>query len=211
MCGRLVHEKFEQLFFSKLEKCPYTLNRESFLSKPRSILSLMSVIEKSKLDACLHGLDSCYVDMSKIGDLGMDQLEIRQKDFFDCLREDRLMTELKKMILDSKKNSGVDRLDAVCVCGSTVRVEPIREVIDEAAREMGTKAMCVKTKRVMRRDVLSVDEAVCQGLVYKMQSCYDMVGNNRYGVNGGETAFVMGEGEIVLNVLPRLSEETRGN
>ena len=39
----------------------------------------------------------------------------------------------------------------------------------------------------------------------------DMVGNNRYGVNVGETAFVMGEGEIVLNVLPRLSEETRGN
>ena len=185
MCGRLVHEKFEQLFFSKLEKCPYTLNRESFLSKPRSILSLMSVIEKSKLDACLHGLDSCYVDMSKIGDLGMDQLGIPQKEFFDCLREDRLMTELKKMILDSKKYSGVDRLDAVCVCGSTVRVEPIREVIDEAAREMRTKAMCVKMKRIMRRDVLSVDEAVCQGLVYKMQSCYDMVGNNRYGVNGG--------------------------
>ena len=205
MCGRLVHEKFEQLFFSKLERCPYTLNRESFLSKPRSILSLMSVIEKSKLDACLHGLDSCYVDMSKIGDLSMDQLEIRQKDFFDCLREDRLITELEDMILESKKNSGVERLDAVCVCGSTVRVEPIREVIDEAAREMGTKAMWVKTKRVMCRDVLSVDEAVCQGLVYEMQSCYDMVGNNRYGMNGGKTAFVMGEGEIDLNVPHRLS------
>lgn len=171
----------------------------------------MSVIEKSKLDACLHGLDSCYVDMSKIGDLGMDQLEIKQKEFFDCLREDRLMTELKKMIMDSKKNSGVGRLDAVCVCGSTVRVEPIREVIDEAAREMGTKAMCVKTKRIMRRDVLSVDEAVCQGLVYEMQSCYDMAGNNRYDVKGGKTAFVMGEGEIDLNVLPQLSEGTRGN
>ena len=115
------------------------------------------------------------------------------------------------MILESKKNSGVERLDAVCVCGSTVRVEPIREVIDEAARKMGTKAMCVKTKRIMRRDVLSVDEAVCQGLVYKMQSCYDMEGNNSYVVNGGATAFVMGEGEIVLNVLPQLSEGPRGN
>ena len=211
MCGRLVHEKFEQLFFSKLENSPYNLSRESFLSKPRSILSLMSVIEKSKLDACLHGLDYCCVDMSKIGDLGMDQLEIQQKDFFNCLREDRLMTELERMILESKKNSGVGRLDAVCVCGSTVRVEPIREVIDAAARKMGTKAMCVKTKRIMGRDVLSVDEAVCQGLVYKMQSCYDMEGNNSYDVNGGATAFVMGEGEIVLNVLPQLSEGTRGN
>ena len=47
----------------------------------------MSVIEKSKLDACLHGLDSCYVDMSKIGDLGMDQLEIPQKEFFDWCGE----------------------------------------------------------------------------------------------------------------------------
>ena len=63
----------------------------------------------------------------------------------------------------------------------------------------------------MCRDVLSVDEAVCQGLVYEMQSCYDMVGNNRYGMNGGKTAFVMGEGEIDLNVPHRLSEGMRGN
>lgn len=167
------------------------------------------MIEKSKTDACLSGLDACYVDLSKIGDIDLPSLEIPQKEFYKHLKEGSLMDELKEMIIQSKKKSGVNRLDAVCVCGSTVRVAPIREVIDAAANEMGTRTMYVKLKGITSRDVLNVDESVCQGLVYKMKSRADASQKDSYAMYECQVADVMDGSQINLNVPPKIRDELR--
>lgn len=136
-------DAFEELFFKELEAESPADTRSSLLNKPNSLLTLVTILQKAKVELCSEGMESNFIDLSRVNGLDSSDVTVMQEDLFNRVETESFRKSLKGMIQNACKISGVESLDCMCLCGSSVRVPCIRRIIDEAAKEMHVRVLWV--------------------------------------------------------------------